>query len=130
MGHAQGAQCVEKLFLEPRWFGAHGFDAADLRGAIGISGAYDHARQAHDLRTRPIPAMLLIAGLNDDADPEATGRLASTLRSMGGQVAEIRYPKLCDRGPLRRLADPIRFRTMLLGEIERFVRQHSLGSGA
>jgi acetyl esterase/lipase len=125
LGHANGARCVAKLCLESRWLESHGIRSGDLRGAIGVSGLYE-GLAAGDAA----PPMLLIAGQNDSVDPEITSGLARALRTTGGQVAEIRYPKMGDRGGLQRLASVFRMRMLVLGEVERFVRQHSLGSGA
>ncbi|MDB5458913.1 MAG: esterase/lipase/thioesterase family protein [Caulobacteraceae bacterium] len=149
MGHASGAYLVAMLCLEARWLGAHGVQLGDLRGAVGISGLYEvlslnegRATAVFGPRARwaaaePVfhahplaPPMLLVAGQRDEVDPETTSRLACALRTVGGQVAEIRYPKLCDRGGLRRLTGPTRFHAIVLREVERFVRLHSLGPGA
>jgi acetyl esterase/lipase len=124
MGHANGARCVAKLCLERAWLEPHGIKCGDLRGAIGVSGLYE-GLSAGDTA----PPMLLIAGQNDSVDPGVTSGLARALRTAGGQVAEIRYPKMSGRGRLRRLTARIRMRMLVQGEVERFVRQHSLGSG-
>jgi hypothetical protein len=135
--------------MEARWLDAHGVRIGDLRGAVGVSGLYDvlsldeakaaavFGPKARWAAAEPVfhvspsaPPMLLVAGQCDEVDPEATSRLARALRTIGGQVAEIRYPKLHDRGGLRRLTGPSRFHATVLGEVERFVRLHSLGPGA
>lgn len=124
MGHANGARWVAKLCLESAWLEPHGMQCGDLRGVIGVSGLYE------DLAADgAAPPMLLIAGQNDSVDPEVTSGLARALRTAGGQVAEIRYPKMQGRGRLRRLAAGFRIGLLVQDEVERFVRHHSLGSG-
>lgn len=127
MGHAGGAGCVAKICLEGGWLEPHGVKVGDLRGAIGISGLYDSPTAPP---AGPPPPMLLIAGQNDAIDPQSTSGLARTLRTAGGPVAEIVYPKLGDGGRLRRFTGAFRFRGLVLGEVERFVRHQSLGPGA
>jgi acetyl esterase/lipase len=128
MGHAGGAHCVAMLALDPRWLGAVDMRPGDLRGAIGVSGLYDAlpAGCPADHANPSAPPLLLIAGQRDGVDPDNTSRLARALRTVGGQVAEIRYPKLGDRLGLQSLARPMRYRATALEEVERFVRFYSL----
>ena len=129
-GHAAGAHSIAMLALDPRWLAAVGIAPADLRGVIAISGLYDIFSPG-DLSpaghaSPSAPPMLLIAGQQDQIDPDNTSRLARALRTVGAPVAEIRYPALSERtglGP----RGPLRRRGMALDEVERFVRLHSLG---
>jgi acetyl esterase/lipase len=72
------------------------------------------------------PPMLLLTGRKDGgARDGSTVRLARRLRAAGAEVAEIGVPGL-DPTPLHRLVDALRQRSMVLEEIERFIRLHSL----
>jgi acetyl esterase/lipase len=131
MGHAGGAHSVAMLALDPQWLAAVDMSPSDLRGAIGVSGVYsalpsgcpvDHANPDG-------PPMLLIAGQQDNVDPANTSRLARALRTVGGPVAEIHYPRLGDRLGLQSWGRPRRYRATVLAEVERFVRLYSLGPG-
>ncbi len=128
MGHAGGAHCAAMLALDPAGLGAVGMTPDDLRGAIGISGIYDAqpAGAPADHADPSAPPMLLIAGQRDHVNPGHTNRLARALRTVGGQVAEIHYPKLGDRLGLTR---QLRYRATALDEVERFVRLYSLTRG-
>jgi len=125
MGHADGARAAVMLALDPRWLAAAGLGPATLRGVYACEDD-EPARYAH----ASAPPLLLIAGTRDRADPARhTGRLACALRKVGGQVAEIRYPRLTDRLGLHSVIDALRLRATALDEVERFVRLRSLGLG-
>lgn len=145
-GHAGGAYIGAMLALEARWLEGAGLRRDDIRGMVGVSGLYDVA-PAEDRRiaesfggedaspslqpathaTADAPPMLLIAGGRDHRDPDLnTGALARALRTVGGRVAEIRYPRLGDRSGLHSLSGSLRFRAVALDEVERFIRLHSL----
>jgi predicted esterase len=127
MGQADGARAAVMLALDPRWLAAAGLGPATLRGAIGLCGIYacEHDEAARYARPAA-PPLLLIAGAQDRAD---TGRLACALRKVGGQVAEIRYPRLGNRPSLHGVLGALRLRATALDEVERFVRLRSLGLG-
>ncbi len=131
MGHAGGAHCMAMLALDPRWLAAVEMHPADLRGAVGVSGLYDALPCGcpADHAGPDSPPMLLIAGQKDDIDPDNSSRLARALRTVSGQVAEIRYPRLGDRLGLPGLFGLMRYRATALEEVERFVRLYSLGPG-
>ena len=126
MGRDHGAYAAAMLALDPRWRAA-----GDLLGAIGVCGVYV---SAHDEPARyaraGAPPLLLIARDRDRADPARhTGPLASALRTVGVQVAEICYPKLANRMGLHSFVDALRLRATPLDEVERFIRLRSLGVG-
>lgn len=131
MGHADGARAAVMLALDPRWLAAAGLGPATLRGAIGVCGVYacgDHEPSRY--ANAAAPPLLLIAGTSDRTDPARhTGRLACALRKVGGQVAEIRYPRITNRLGLHSFGDALRRRATALDEVERFVRLRSLGLG-
>ena len=149
-GHAGGAYIAAMLALEARWLVDAGLDRRDIRGMVGVSGLY-HVSSAENRRitqafgadgaspavqpathaTADAPPMLLIAGGLDYRDPDRnTGGLARALRTVGGQVTEIRYPRLGDRMGLHSLSGSLRFRANALDEVERFIRLQSLESAA
>ncbi len=146
VGHSGGAYIAAMLALEARWLAAAGLSRDDIRGVVGVSGLYDVA-PAEDPRiaesfggedaspslqpaahaSADAPPMLLIAGGRDHRDPDRnTGALGRALRTVGGQVAEIRYPRLGDRSGLHSLSGSLRFKATALHEVERFIRLHSL----
>ena len=47
-----GAQVAGVALLDPRWLGAHGHSAAEVRGLLGISGVYDVPAQVEYARRR------------------------------------------------------------------------------
>jgi acetyl esterase/lipase len=149
VGHSGGAYVSALLALDPQWLAAAGMTPGDLRGVVGISGPYDFlplpeaamnavfggeetwpaalpVNHAH----AGAPPILLVAGGKDHLDPDQnTSALARALRTVGGQVAEIRFPTLGDRLGLNSLIGSLHFRAVVLGEVERFIRLHSLDLG-
>jgi acetyl esterase/lipase len=146
VGHAGGAYVSAMLALDPQWLAAVGMTPSDIRGVVGISGPYDFLplRQAsmnavfggeenwpaampvHHANASA-PPMLLVAGGKDHLDPDLnTSALARALRTVGGQVAEIRYPTLGDKVGLHSLIGSLHFRATALTEVERFIRLRSL----
>lgn len=146
VGHSGGAYVSAMLALDPQWLTGEGMTPGDIRGVVGISGPYDFlplpqaaanavfggeenwpaalpVNHAH----ASAPPMLLVAGGKDHLDPDQnTGALARALRTVGGQVAEIRYPTLGDKLGLHSLIGSLHFRATALAEVERFIRLHSL----
>jgi len=120
-GHAEGGAVAARLAHDPRWLAEAGLENG-LRGAVGILGLYDPAGEAIAPVRADAPPMLLLAGRKDGGERDgSTGRLASRLRAVGAEVAEIRVPGL-DPAPLHRLLHSLRQRSMALEEIERFIR--------
>ena len=127
LGHADGACAAAMLALDPRWLQAAGAKAV-LRGVVGVSGLYDlEPLKAH--ARAEAPPMLLIAGAEGPSGC-STGRLARARRSVGGPVAEIRYPGLHATSGLLGLAGALGFPRTPLEEVERFIRLCSLESVA
>ncbi len=123
LGHADGACAAAMLALDPRWLEAAGAEAV-LRGVVGVSGLYDlEPLKAH--ARAEAPPMLLIAGAEGPSGC-STGRLARDRRSVGGLVAEIRYPGLDAASGPQGLAGALELPRAPLEEVERFIRLCSL----
>lgn len=116
MGHSAGAHIALMLALDQRYLAAAGASAADLRGAIGLSGPYDFAIDSPLLRsvfgsapdplaTQPVqfvrgdaPPLLLVHGTDDRVCLDRNSiRLAELVRAAGGQ-AELRLYPGADHG--------------------------------
>ena len=124
-GHAEGGGVAARLALDPRWLAAVGLEGV-LRGAVGVLGLYERAGDEAAPVGPDAPPMLLLAGRADGGEGDrSTGRLAGRLRTAGAEVAEIRVPGL-EPPPFRHLAVALRQRLMVMDEIERFIRLHSL----
>jgi hypothetical protein len=91
---------------------------------VGVAGLYDLEPLEAHVRAEA-PPMLLIAAAEGPSGC-STGRLARARRSVGGPVAEIRYPNLDARWGLRAL----RLRPTPLEDVERFIRLGSLEGAA
>lgn len=138
VGHSGGAYVAAMLALESRWLADAGLGPADIRGMVGVCGLYDVPPAEGSPSRQPVgharpdaPPMLLIAGGRDGGAPDRhTASLARALRTVGGQVAEIRYPGLADRLSLKSLASALRFGAAVLDEIERFIRLRGLERAA
>jgi acetyl esterase/lipase len=146
VGHSGGAYVGAMLALDPQWLEGAGMTTGDIRGVVGICGPYDFlplpqaamndvfGGEQNWAAALPVnhacasaPPMLLVAGGKDHLDPDRnTGALARALRTVGGQVAEIRYPTLGDSLGLHSLMGSLHFRATALVEVERFIRLHSL----
>jgi hypothetical protein len=123
LGHADGACAAAMLALDPRWLQAAGAKGV-LRGVVGVSGLYDlEPLEAH--AGAEAPPMLLIAG-SEGPSGCSTGRLARARRSVGGPVAEIRYPGLDAASGLHGLASALGLSRTPLEDVERFIRLCSL----
>ena len=127
LGHADGACAAAMLALDPHWLQAAGVGAV-LRGVVGVSGLYDLEPLEVDAGAEA-PPMLLIAG-SEGPSGCSTGRLAGARRSVGGPVAEIRYPGLEAASGLHGLAGALGLSRAPLEEVERFIRLCSLETAA
>lgn len=126
LGERDAAGVAAMLALDPVWLKAAGARGA-LRGVVGVQGLYDLAA-LH--ATAPAgsagPPMLLIAAADGGTADQSTGWLARTLRTLGGPVAEVRYPGLGPRSGLHGLAGALGLRRTPLQEVERFLRLGAL----
>jgi acetyl esterase/lipase len=141
MGHSSGAHLAAMIALAPEFLAGVGEDRRWLRGMIGLAGAYDFLPAPDaDLRdmfgpperfaqTQPIhyadgtnPPLLLLHGRDDGAvEVGNTIRLASAVRSAGGPVQEVLYPRLNHGLIVAALASYERVRNGPLDQVERFV---------
>ncbi|GAB2179125.1 alpha/beta hydrolase [Dongia sp. agr-C8] len=123
MGHSAGAYNAMMLALDRRYGEAAGFDAARLRGVVGIAGPYDFTldgdRQraifgaAADIRqTQPVtfaapgaPPVFLVTGDQDETvDPENSRSLARHLEAAGSPVTLREVAGFRHRGVLLKLS--------------------------
>ena len=70
VAQSAGAQIAGLALLEPRWLAAYGHSAADVRGFVGISGAYDFRAVLayHSASPRAYNMMNQILGGADNAE--------------------------------------------------------------
>jgi hypothetical protein len=124
MGAAKTAGVAARLALEPRWLAEAG--SARLRGVVGFKGLYDLGVEPAALARPDAPPLLLVAGCDRHSEADlGAGRLIGAVRSVGGQVAEIRCPAF-DPPPLHRLLGALPLGLMALDQVERFIRLGSL----
>lgn len=113
MGHSAGGYNAAMLALDPRWLQAVGHAPAELRGWIGLSGAYDffplepgqparpvfhhpdypaHAQPIDDVMATSLPAFLGVPLVDKVVSPErSTLAMAAKLQAAGVPVALHRY---------------------------------------
>jgi acetyl esterase/lipase len=145
MGHSAGAYIAAMLALNPCYLERVGLSTADLRGFIGIAGAYDFL-SLKDPRlieifdgtdgiteTQPInfvtasapPALLLHGGKDNIIPPRNTESLAERLREANRPVVATIYPQYRHLMILFVLASPFQAGEPVMEDIERFIRaQH------
>lgn len=143
MGHSAGAHIAMLLALDRRYLADAGASADQLRGAIGLSGAYDFDIDSDLLRdvfgsaedarvTQPVefargdaPPLLLIHGTDDAVCwPRNSIRLTELIRSAGGQ-AELRlYPGIGHGAMVAAFSRLGRDRAPTLGDVAAFVDGH------
>ena len=150
MGHSSGAHIAAMLALDGEFLKAVGMSQENLRGMIGLAGAYDFMPiTAPDLRdifsppdkfaqSQPIyyvdgrnPPLFLVHGENDeDARVRNTRNLAEAVKKAGGAVETLIYNKLSHGCTLAILSsasdivcgDPT---PNLPTEISQFIRAHA-----
>jgi acetyl esterase/lipase len=143
MGHSSGAHIAALLALNPEYLKAAGADREQLRGMIGLAGAYDFMPiTAPDLRdlfgpverfryAQPVfyvdgqnPPLLLMHGRNDDVIPaKNTESLARQTAKSGGPVETVLYDSLSHAMILNSMASYLRGRADVLDNIEEFVKR-------
>jgi acetyl esterase/lipase len=113
MGHSAGAYNAMMLALDRRYGAGAGFDAARIRGVVGLAGPYDFKLDTDLLRwvfgaapdpreTQPVnfvssgaPPVLLVTGDADETvDPENSRSLARRLEGVKSPVALREVPRL------------------------------------
>lgn len=143
MGHDSGAHIAALLALDPEYLKAAGADRDQLRGMIGLAGAYDFMPiTAPDLRdlfgpvdrfrySQPVfyvdgnnPPLLLMHGRNDETIPVSnTESLAKRVAQNGGAVETVLYDSLSHAMILNSLASYLRGRADVLDNIEEFIKR-------
>jgi acetyl esterase/lipase len=143
MGHSAGGYNAAMLALNPQYLNHAGVKVNDIRGLITLAGPFDFLPlQARVTRavfgypdtsrmTQPIeyvtaaaPPALLLTGSDDDiVDPANSVRLAARLRSVGGSVKEVVYPKLGHRLLVGALASPLRSTAPVLDDVAAFINE-------
>ncbi|MDB5439791.1 MAG: alpha/beta hydrolase fold family protein [Caulobacteraceae bacterium] len=146
MGHSAGGYNALSLAINPQWIGEVGMRRDQIRGAIGLSGAYDFLPLHDDTlkiifgpekerpATQPInyvdgaqPPMLLAADLGDQiVDPNNATRLAGRVQEKGGKVETRLYRRRLGHAlVVAALADPLRFLGPVMKDVATFIRQQS-----
>lgn len=144
MGHSAGAYNALELAVDGRWLGEVGLDPArDLRAVVGLSGPYDFlplrseelktifGPEASRADTQPIthvtgagPPMLLAVGDRDDiVDPGNTERMATAVRTKGGQVETVHYPRLGHAMTIGAFARPLAWMAPVKRDVLAFLKR-------
>lgn len=146
MGHSAGAHIALMLATDAHYLAAVGLAQADLAGVIGLAGPYDFlpftsrgVAEVFDPPARwplsqPInfvsgrePPLWLGTGDEDDiVSPRNTVSFARKVRTAGGQVTEIHFPKLGHRSLIAALAAPLRDYNEVLADIQGFIAGRTL----
>jgi len=146
MGHSAGAHIATLLTLDERYLKEVGLDRSAIRATVGLSGPYDFVPLPEDLAVfgmssedqtpppdiEPIhfvdgraPPILLIHG---DADPTLNVgnayRLAGAIRTAGGNVTLLVYPRMDHVGVVLSFAWEFRWIAPTLGDVTVYFRGH------
>ncbi len=144
MGHSAGAYNAAMLALNPEYLDAAGVGSTQVRGWIGLAGAYDFLPLQSEVTrgvfgypdtsvlTQPIhfasrddpPALLATAQVDDVLDPGNTVRLAARLRALGVDVREIVYEHVNHARLVGALAAPLRRVAPVLDDVTAFIAAH------
>lgn len=147
MGHSAGAHIAALLALDERYLEAIGLSPDAIRATAGLSGPYDFVpgpetraifgmsrgdetpppeiNPIHFVDDGHVPPMLLIHGMRDDVvEPANAFHLAQKIRSAGGTVRTITYPKRGHVGVALALACPFRWLAPVLRDVTTFFREH------
>ncbi len=142
MGHSAGAYIAAMLALNPLYLDREGMSTDDLRGFIGIAGAYDLPpfktprlieifpgtdiiTKAHPINfvTTSAPPALLLHGAKDRiVPPHNTESLAERLREANRPVVATIYPQYRHLMILFVLATPFQAGEPVMDDIARFIR--------
>ena len=141
MGHSAGAHIAMMLAIDRQYLASVGMDTKQLRGAIGLAGAYDFlplssarlkeifGAESQWPASQPVnfvrggePALMLATGDEDDiVKPRNTASLAARVRDAGGVVTELTYPKVGHVGIVVGLAAPFRDKSSVLKDVDLFI---------
>ena len=130
MGHSAGGYNAAMLALDPRWLKATGHAPSELRGWIGLSGAYDffplepgqparpvfhhpdypeHAQPIDDVTSTSLQAFLGVPFVDKVVSPErSTLAMAAKLRAAGVPVSLHRYDHVSHALMIGVFARPLR----------------------
>ena len=143
-GHSAGAYNAIMLALNNTYLKAEGYDASQLRGAIGLAGPYDFLpftdpkiieifSTAPDNATQPItyagankPPLLLLHGDADDEVAIKNSRnLAAKQEEYGSTVAFNTYPNVGHYGIILSLSQLFRSKDPALDDMDSFIHTHT-----
>lgn len=145
MGHSAGAHIAAMLVLKEEFMSRAGGSRAQLRGMIGLAGAYDFmpitdptlrdvfAPPEKFQDSQPVlftegdnPPMLLMHGENDEiVQVKDTRNLAAQVKKAGGAIETVIYPKMSHRMIVNSLAKPLRSQTDVIQHVAEFVTRWS-----
>jgi acetyl esterase/lipase len=146
MGHSAGSHIAALLTLDALYLKAVGLDRKTIRATATLSGPYDFTPNpwdrpvfgqqtndtAIDPQIEPItfadgqePPMLLVQGLRDKiVSPSNAEHLAARIRSLGGQVDYITYPKRGHAAVVVALAWPYQWLAPVLDDVTDYFNRH------
>ena len=147
VGHSAGAFIAASLAYDGSYLEARGLDASQLKGFVGMSGAYNFrpviqhdpelvavfGRHADSDLAQPIthvsegaPPTLLITGEEDPiVAPENSHTLADRLHAAGAEAEVHTYPSIAHAGTVLALAHMFKRRTGITEDIGQFLETHA-----
>ena len=142
MGHSAGSHIAALLTLDARYLKAVGLERNAIRATASLSGPLDFTPNPWDRpvfnqptnattidpQIEPItfvdgqePPMLLVQGLQDKiVAPSNAENLAARIRSAGGEVEYIAYPKRAHASVVVALASPYQWLAPVLDDVTKF----------
>lgn len=150
MGHSAGAHIAALLAVDPSLLAAAAPEAAPPAGLVGLAGPYafdpttweataeifapaaateERARPVAFVgRSRPIPALLVVAGRDRTVHPFNARDFAAALEAAGGTVRLVTHRGVGHVGLITALAKPLRWRADVLGDVVAFVEAAAGGT--
>ena len=146
MGHSAGGYNAAMVALDPRWLKAVGHAPGELRGWIGLSGAYDffplepgqparpvfhhpdypaHAQPIEDVTPASLQAFLGVSYVDKVVSPErSTLAMAAKLEAAGVPVSLHRYEHLTHALMIGVFARPLRGLAPVLDDTVAWIDAH------